>query len=384
MCVLVDPGIGRLELAEMKQDTPPCALVYIDRTSDTFDYNTEIVFTHDNPREFDWDELENVAMIVYTNAEDGYAKGAMLTRKNLLSNAESGKERDQLTKKHKISALLPFHHLFGLQTGVLTPLIAEASVLIADISALNQLTAFIQNIQKFQITNLFSLPSIFYILTKIPNIHISLSNVHKIGSGGCALPSFIYESFLQKTGKIIFQGYGITEASPVCSFYLNDDNSNFGSVGKPLSCNEIKIANGTNEIQALNKPGNIYIKGNNIFKGYYNNREATLRVFKNEWFYTGDIGKMDRNGYLYISGIQKKMLNINGSKAFPAELDRLLKKHENIKSIKLSIEPHSLHNTSLKATVELTRKGTDNETIFKKWCQYHLSNYKIPKRIEFV
>jgi long-subunit acyl-CoA synthetase (AMP-forming) len=383
VCVLVEPDIGRLELAEMKQDTPPCALVHIDRITDTFDYGKEIVFTHDNPQEYDWDELSDVATIVYTNAEDGYAKGAMLTRKNLLANAESGCERDELTNENIICALLPLSHMFGLQTGLLTPLFSKSVILLEDISSLGKLNKILNNIHQFKVTNIYSIPLIYHLLPKISNFKILISDVIKFCSGGCALSFVIYDTFFLKSNKRIYEGYGLTECSPVCAFPANSSVCPIGSVGKPLKCNEIKIQNDIS-ILAPNCVGEICIKGKNVFKGYYNNNEINRLHLIDGWFFTRDCGKIDSNGYLYITGCNKKVINIGSKKVFPSHIERLIMNYDKIKNISVIKITHPIYNETMAANIELTKKGFLQEIAFKNWCLLNLCSYKIPKIITFT
>jgi long-chain acyl-CoA synthetase len=388
VCVLVEPDIGRLELAEMKQDTPPCALVHIERTTDSFDYNTEIVFTRDNPQEFDWDELSDVATIVYTNAEDGYAKGAMLTRKNLLANAEGGLNSNRTDYLSVLCALVPFHHLFGFQVGVITSLFVSSQTgsvtLIEDISELREIRKIAEDFIKYGITNLYSIPIVYHLFTRFSDIKSIFIKANKICSGGYKLPDLTYDKFLVKTGKPILEGYGITEASPVCSWYHDDNPIKRGSVGKAYSCCDIKIFNKASQECANGECGEICIKGDNIMKGYYNNKTATQKILKNNWLYTGDLGKVDIDGYIYLTGLKKRMLNINGRKVYQAEVERLLKKHKNIKTIEVYGAPHTFQNDIVKANIELKIKGPKHEDIFRKWSVYSIGRYKFPKTITFA
>jgi acyl-CoA synthetase (AMP-forming)/AMP-acid ligase II len=367
VCVLVEPDIGRLELAEMKQDTPPCALVHIDRVTDTFDYGKEIVFTHDNPQEYDWDELSDVATIVYTNAEDGYAKGAMLTRKNLLANAEGGKISDCITERNIFCSLLPFHHMFGLQTGILTPLFSGSSVIIEDISKITKISSFADSISRYKATNVYSVPVIYHLLTKVPGIKDVFTHVEKPCSGACALPRMVLDSFQNKTGKEIAEGYGLTEASPVCTWHRIGEDVKTGSVGRAYPCCDIAIFDENSKERPFEQIGEVYIKGANIMKGYYNNNIATHLAFKNSWLYSGDLGYLDKNGYLYLTGLKKIMINTGGKKVYPAQIKRLLKKHENVESVEVKKKSHFLFNDVLNIHVSLKISDAIDKNIFLEW-----------------
>jgi long-chain acyl-CoA synthetase len=374
VCVLVEPDIGRLELAEMEQDTPPCALVHIDRTTDAFDYKKEIVLTHDNPQEFDWDELSDVATIVYTNAEDGYAKGAMLTRKNLLANAEGGKISDCITERNVFCALLPFHHMFGLQTGILTPLFSGSSFVIEDISTINNISSFADSIKRYKVTNIYSVPVVYHLLTKVSKIKDAFEHIDKICSGACALPRIVFDAFLKKTGKEIAEGYGLTEASPVCTWHRNNEQIKIGSVGRAYPFCKIAIFDVNDNECPAEQVGDVCIKGANIMKGYYNNGDSTKLIFNNGWLRSGDIGYLDKNGYLYLTGLKKNMINTGGKKVYPVQIERLLKKHENVESVEVIAKNHLLLTNRASLSITLACNGKDNLISLKKWYFHNLSH----------
>jgi long-chain acyl-CoA synthetase len=388
VCVLVDPEIGRLELAEMKQDTPPCALIHIDRLTDAFDYKKEIVFTENNPQEYDWDELEDVAMIVYTNAEDGYAKGAMLTRRNLLANAESSMKSNNFSCSSVICQILPLHHLFGLQTGVVSPLFASsvtgASVLLLEYSSLITISKLFNSIVQYKATHLCSVPIAYYLLLRDRVIISHLQKNIKLCSGGCALSETIFNSFLNKTQITILEGYGLTEASPVCSWYQDHDAVKFGSVGKFSQWCSIKIIKDPpSHFNNNGVSGEICISGNNVMKGYYKNKTATNRVFSNGWLLSGDVGTIDNEGYLFLTGLKKNMFNINGNKVYPVEVERIIRFNPIVLNVKLYFKNHDVNNTEINAHINLKENTHDSQNQFKAWLRNSISIYKIPKFIDF-
>jgi long-chain acyl-CoA synthetase len=389
VCVLVESDIGKIELEEMKLDTPPCVVIHITASEELFNYNQKIIFTSNNPDydSFDQDQLTDVCTMVYTAADDGFAKAAMLTKKNLLANAQGGIISNKVDNKSVLCALLPFHHMFGLQTGVLSPLLAShiagSSILIENITELNNFKIIVNDIRKYKVTNLYSIPIIYYLLSRYSEISTALKNIKKLCSGGYKLPDFISDKFFNKTGQKIFEGYGITEASPVCSWYLDSDLLKKGSIGKPYPCCVIKILDAENNECFLDQIGEICIRGDNVMKGYYNNKTATQKTIKNGWLHTMDFGKIDNEGYLYITGLKKRMLNVAGRKVYPTEVERLLKRHENVKNVEVYGESHILQNNIVKAKIEMIQKGFEFEKELKEWYQNNISPYKIPKSIEY-
>jgi long-chain acyl-CoA synthetase len=206
----------------------------------------------------------------------------------------------------------------------------------------------------------------------------------KICSGGCALSKSIANTFFLKCGKHILEGYGLTECSPVCTFTDYFFNAPAGSVGTALSCNQIRIKKDINNTGSPSDSGEICIKGKNVFKGYFGKPEMNQLVLKDNWFTSGDYGKIDQYGNLYITGRKKNMINIGSKKVYPKHAERLISLHENVRNISISMTNHPVLTEIAHATVELLEKGEREERTFKKWCLSNFSNHLVPKRISFL
>jgi long-chain acyl-CoA synthetase len=381
VCVLVEPDIGRLELAEMKQDTPPCALVHIDRVTDTFDYGKEIVFTRDNPQEYDWDELSDVATIVYTNAEDGYAKGAMLTRKNLLANAEAICIGNNIDRNSISFAVAPFSHIFGFQYGIITPLLGNGTTLIHEPAELIGSNTLLHIIVNYKVTHLYSIPLFFYLLSKSS---IDLHNqIHSSISGGYKLSQRIRKQFQLNLHIPIYEGYGLTESSGGCLWQKPGVEDNSESVGQPIDGCQVKIHQECIQSSPTNQKGEIFIKGNMIMKGYYQRAKYNTQVLSNGWFHTGDYGKQDKNGNIVFIATKKKMFNIAGKKVYPEEVKRYYLKHNNVANVEFHCEQNEIIGEQYHSVIKLWKDLPDNRSELINWSSSMLSAYKIPKTISF-
>lgn len=382
ICVLVDPEIKHIELGEMMRDTPPYATIKFDKNGEEFDFKNDIVFT-DNNIDVDSKQLDDVCTMVYTNAEDGYAKAAMLTKKNILSDVISHVTTNDSDKNSVICALLPYHHLYGLVIGVSAPLVSNSTILIEDHSNILRIRSISDNFRKFKITHLYTIPFVFYLLGKVPRIKDKLNNIKYLNSGGYKLSLSIFNYFKQKFGFEIHEGYGLTEASPVCTWHHPGNKIKPISVGQSLNCCDIKIMNEENQELAISDIGEICIKGENVMKGYYNNEKATKEILKDCWLHTGDFGKIDKDGYLYFTGLKKHMFNIAGKNVYPNEVERLIKINKNVKNIKIFSEESEIQGNTFSAKIELKNSISEAQRSFQKWCVDNISKYKIPHSIEF-
>ncbi len=293
----------------------------------------------------------NSAVICYSSGTTGSPKGVELTRKNIISNAEDIASNTNLLKKNeKNLALLPFHHMYPLVNNIFVSLVSvgAVTVIIEEISS----EALRNNLQKHKIETIVAIPKILELMHKgilkkinkniIAKILFSISkrfpslgkiffkriqkefggNLKHIVSGGSRLDPNI-EKDLRALSFNIIQGYGLTETSPTVA--VNPiDKPKIGSVGKPLSVNEVKIID-----------GEIVVKGANVMKGYYKKPKETDQVLKDGWFYTGDLGYFDSEGYLYVNGRKKELIVLaNGKNVWPEEIENNIKElSENIAEI---------------------------------------------------
>ncbi|MBN1290935.1 MAG: acyl--CoA ligase [Candidatus Latescibacteria bacterium] len=383
ICVVVDPGIGRLELQEMMQDTPPAACIRIDDAAISWDFSREIEIRSTVWADDSSEDLSDVCMMMYTAADDGYAKAAMLTHENLASNAVSIAAGNQVNADSLSMAALPFSHAFGLQTGVITPLLSGGDSILVDNKDLVKARNIVEMLMSFAVTHFYSIPAIFYIIGKILSQHKTIRTVQSFISGGYALPDTIRDRFLDSYGICIRQGYGLTEASPVCSWVFYDAPARTKSIGKPISCCEMRVIQNNKSDCAKSETEEIALRGTNVMKGYYRKREATERVLRDGWLFTGDLGYMDNEGYFYLTGTNKRMINYGGVKIYPAEVERLMKMNENVISAAFYAEKDPLMYERVSSNIILKRNSLAAESNIREWMSSNLSGCKISKQIQF-
>lgn len=382
IAVIHDPQLKKLEFAEILNDTCPAAVIKINEKTLSFNYETEVIFK-DEPANFSYNsDLIDVCTLSYTNAEDGYSKGAMLTEKNLIAEANSIIKTNYLNSESVLCALLPFSHLYGFAHGILAPTQAGGKGLITEVN-LSEMSRIVGEIKNCKVTHLHTVPSIYYILGKMPYPELTYQHIKEFYSGGIQLPEYIYNSFLKKTGKKIREGYGLTEGSPAVAGNYQEEGPVFGSFGKAFPGCEIKIMNENNLECRPGETGEICVRGDMVFKGYFNHPETTSAVLRNNWLYTGDFGKKDTDGYIYFCGLKKNMINIAGNKLYPQKLVRLLKMNKNVISAEINTEESLLQGSTIKCAVNLRKNEKKHQEEFKQWCSRNINNTFLPKTWAF-
>ncbi len=383
IAVVLNPGCRSLELTEIIKDIDPSALIFVNTNTITFNYEEEIVFRKPDPDFVIYSDLKDVCTLVYTNAEDGYAKGAMLTDKNLITEINDIIQIENMTVKKVGCALLPFYHLFGLVKGVLTPVYKGYSFLICELDLLN-ITDIVFQVKKYRVTNIYSVPSLYYILSKVPGISTHFGSVNDYISGGNKLSPYIFESFKKNANGILREGYGLTEASPACTVNYPDNEVNITSIGAAFPSCEIKILDNKDNECDPGEIGEICIKGDNVFKGYFNKKYLSKIVLRKGWLHTGDLGSKDSKGYIYFKGLKKNMINVAGNNVYPKELERYLNLYKDVESIAIFSRDSDIQGNIVCARVRLKNNNKNSQESFKRWCVRNITNSKLPRIWEFL
>jgi long-chain acyl-CoA synthetase len=383
IAAILDPYCKNIKLTEIIEDIDPSAIIFVNSNSIGFNYEEEIIFRKPTPKFIISSDLKDVCTLVYTNAEDGYSKGAMLTENNLLAETNAIINIENLNKGNTTCALLPFHHLFGLVKGILMPTHAKCNSLIVDLDIF-RIDDIANKIYKYKVTNLYSVPSLYYLLSKIEGIDTYFNSVKECVSGGSKLSEFINNSFIRNTGIQIREGYGLTESSPACTVHYQGSEIKLDSIGLPFPCCEIKILDeGGNECKT-GEIGEICIRGDIVFKGYFNKERTTTTILRNGWLHSGDYGKKDKQGYIYFAGLKKNMINVGGTNVYPEELVRLMKQNKNVSDISIYSESSVLQGQIAGANIKLKDSSGKAQSDFKNWCYKNITNSILPRYWNFV
>lgn len=349
---------------------------------------------------------QDLALVIYTGGTTGFPKGAALKHSNFLHNVNAMLEWMRLPdpKTGEIKAVerggancflgvLPWYHSFGM-TIVMLGACASGNrlVCVPDPRAGDPpFTETMKMVQKYKVTLMAGVPTIYSAFTNHPLVdQFDLSSIRACLSGGAPLPVELAKKFEEKTGAILFEGYGLSETSPIaCANPANIENRKFGSVGFPFPNTEIKILDietGTEE-QPQGTDGEIAIHGPQVMKEYWNNSEANLEVFKEfegkRFFLSGDIGHIDEEGYIIITDRKKDMILVGGFNCYPREVEEVLYSHPKVANAAVIGLPHSKSGESVKAYVQLVGGKTMSEKELMDFCKEKLAGYKRPRSIEF-
>lgn len=375
---ILDPGCKSIELTEIIEDIDPCAMIFLNSNEIGFHYEEEVVFRTQQPGYLIQSDLTDVCTLAYTNAEDGYSKGAMLTEKNLLSEIHALIGTNKLTERSVTCALLPFSHLFGLVQGILVPSQAGCSNLILELDLI-KIAEIITRIRQYGTTHLYTVPSLYYMFSKIPGIKEMVSGIEEFYSGGTQLTPFIFTRFYQRTQRKIREGYGLTESSPGVALNYGEEDPVMNSIGKPLPGCDIKIFDDTGNECLPGITGEICVQGDMVFRGYFNNPEVTGSVLRNGWLHTGDYGRKDMAGNIYFCGLKKNMINVAGNNVYPKKLERMIRINKNVADVRITSEDSVLQGQVVVADIRLHDASDSGKEEFKNWCYENINNIILPK-----
>lgn len=326
---------------------------------------------------------DDVHMIIYTSGTTGAPKGVMLTHGNTQWNAINGVNFASIRETDITYTVAPLFHIGGIGIFTTPILYMGGTVILSDIFD-PKLT--LETIKKERVTTLFLVPSMWLAMMATPQWEqYDLSSLRINISGGAPCPLPVLE-FFQSKGIPFYEGFGMTETAPSVSL-LDEQNSirKRGSVGKALLHTEIKIVDPSDREVPDNKVGELVVKGVNVFAGYWNDPEETKRALKDGWFYTGDLARVDAEGYLYMVDRKKDMIISGGENIYPVEIEQVLARMPNVKEVSVIGVPDQRWGESSKAFVVLKdpEKGISLQDIHT-FCEGKLARFKFPKELEIL
>lgn len=327
----------------------------------------------------------DVMMLLYTSGTTGLPKGVMLTHKNFLSNVEQCLGAIRLYPRDVFLCLLPMFHSFSWTTCVLIPLWLGSTIVI--IESLLPFDPVIKAIWKYKVTLFVAVPQIFSALnSKIHGFKAFvlrfLSPVRLCISGSAPLTSYVHHHFEKTFAMPLLEGYGLTEAAPVVS--LNPERKRkVGTVGLPLPGVQIEIRDDEEKKLPQGAVGEIWIKGDNIMKGYYNKPAETSEVLTPDgWLKTGDMGQFDEEGYLKIVDRKKDLIIIKGLNVYPQEIENVIAQHAAVKEVAVvGTMDKQTGDEKIRAFITLQDGQSLDKTEIMNLCREQLALYKRPKEI---
>lgn len=327
---------------------------------------------------------EDTAVILYTSGTTGTSKGAELTHGNLFENALALVALMQLTSKDTHLVTLPLFHSFGQTVQLNAGLLAGCKLVLQSRfegrSALDKMI-------RHRATIFVGVPTMYWsLLNEELEDHeiVQLKMNLRLGvSGGAAMPIEVLKGFEEKFGVIILESYGLSETSPVACFSRSDLPRKVGSIGVPVPGSEMIIGDDQGKELPPGSIGEILIKGHHIMKGYYKRDEETRQVFKEGWFHTGDLGKMDEDGYFYVVDRKKDLIIRGGYNVYPREIEEMLITHPKISLVAVVGESDEKYGEEIAAHIVPIKGEKPNKDEIITWCKERMAAFKYPRKIYF-
>ncbi|MEK4425839.1 class I adenylate-forming enzyme family protein [Solibacillus sp. FSL K6-1523] len=324
----------------------------------------------------------DVAVILYTSGTTGQPKGVMLTHKNLYSNSMSGLElRAEDEIRSTTLGVLPLAHIygFGIMNGMF---LLGSSVVIFDKFDAEEV---FKVIEKFKVKSFAAVPAMVHAMLYHPNADkYDLSSLETVGSGAAALAVSLRHKFTEKFGAEVRDAYGLSEASPGVATQRNNMPIKEGSVGVPMPGVNIKIVDENRQEVPVGNVGELLVQGDNVTPGYYGNEEATKMALQNGWLHTGDLAKVDEEGYLYIVDRKKDLIIRGGFNVYPRDLEELLVKHDAVLEAAVIGVPSEKMGEEIVACIVKKPNIEVSVSELIGYCQQNLAKYKTPRHVEFI
>jgi long-chain acyl-CoA synthetase len=326
---------------------------------------------------------EDLAVIIYTSGTTGFPKGAMLSHKNLISNAQSCLKAIKVVEKDRFLLFLPLFHSFTQLVCVVLPIYNTNTIILIPKIERKELR---KSILKYRPTIFVGIPGIYNVLInqKLSWLARWLNPVRVYISGAAPLSKNTILSFNTIFRRPLLEGYGLSEASPVVCVNPIDGVKKAGSVGLPIHNVEVKVVNKEHKELTSNEVGELLVKGPNVMMGYYKKPEDNEKILRHEWLYTGDLARIDEDGYIYIVDRKKDMLLYRGLNIYPREIEDVLYSHPSVEQVAVVGIQHASRGEIPKAFVVLKEGFKITAADLKHHCIQKLADYKVPKLFEFV
>jgi long-chain acyl-CoA synthetase len=329
-------------------------------------------------------DFDDVAMYQYTGGTTGVSKGVMLTHGNLSQQVQHVAAWFPTFGSDEIMlGALPFFHVFGLSTAMNLAIFKGWGDILVPKPQPPQL---LEAISKFKPTFAPLVPTMYIGMLEHPDIEkTDLTSIKGCFSGSAPLPLEVISEFEKKTGAVIVEGFGMTESCPVTHINPFKGNRKVGSVGLPISDTESRIVDlddGVTDVP-VGETGELLVRGPQVMKGYWNRPDATAETITDGWLHTGDIAKMDEEGYFYIVDRKKDMIISGGFNVYPRDIEEVFFEHPKVMEATVIGIPHPKRGEAVKVFVVLKEGQTATAEEMLKYCEDKLAKYKWPTEIEF-
>jgi long-chain acyl-CoA synthetase len=323
---------------------------------------------------------DDECVILFTGGTTGTPKGAMLTHRNILYTAQNVCYHERAVPEDVALCFMPLNHVFGGNHIMNSTFYGCGSLVLHKSFDMDRV---LSSIQAEKITRFYSVPTVYIRLLNTENSRKYLASLTYCFSAATSMASEIVRQWREKFDLTIHEAYGMTESSSLVTFnHLY--HHKVGSVGTPAGVVEVKIVDEAGNEVPCGETGEIVIRGPNIMKGYFNRAEDTARALRNGWLHSGDVGRLDEGGYLYIVDRIKDMIISGGLNVFPTEVEEVLYTHETVEECAVIGMPHSEYGEAVAAFVKIKQGRKCSEADLIAFCKERMASYKAPKKVMFI
>lgn len=328
---------------------------------------------------------DDVAILLYTGGTTGFSKGAMLTHRNLLYNVNQTKAwlRDLKDEEEILLCVLPFFHSYGMTTGLHLAVLSRSTMVLVPRFDMAEV---IKRIGKHSPTIFCGVPAMYQAINRSPKVSAKeLSSIRVCISGGAGLPPDVQKKFEELSGGKLVEGYGLSETSPVTHVNPIYGRRKSGSIGVPVSGTEAMVVDiNTRSPLGPNEIGELAVRGPQVMQGYWNRPQETEQVLQDGWLYTGDIARMDEDGFFSIVDRKKDLIISAGMNVYPREVEEVLLRHPGVVEAAVVGIPSSVREEIVKAYIVADPEQMPTKRELVQFCRDKLARYKVPKRLELV
>ncbi len=327
---------------------------------------------------------DDEAIIIYTSGTTGKPKGCLLTHGNLLANARQIVDWLGFDERDRLLSVMPLFHMNAVSVTTMSALHAGASTVVSQRFSASR---FWEIISDYSVTSFGSVATMLSMLLKtypegVPE-GFETGTLRFAMCGSAPVPSEVLRRFEETFKCLVIEGYGLSESTCRSTFNPPDERRRPGSCGMSIG-NEMRVVDEEDREVSACELGEIVLRGENIFKGYFRNPEATEHAFRGGWFHTGDIAYVDREGFFFIADRKSDMIIRGGENIYPREIDELLYTHESIAEAAAVGVPDELYGEEVSAFVVLKEGREASEEEIIAFCREHLADFKCPKSVRFL
>jgi len=329
----------------------------------------------------------DIAVLQYTSGSTGAPKAATLTHYNLVASVLQSDKWIGIESAGNaaVMCVIPFFHVFGMSACLLLSVLKGYRMVLIPRVDLMDILSLMKTIETYRPISFPAVPSLWGAILSLPpeTARNQLSSIQVATSGGAPLPSWIHERFENLTGRKMMEAYGLSEASSATHFTPYPRGGPKGSIGVPLPDTEARIMDiETGEKECLvSEIGELVVKGPQIMRGYWKNEDLTSAALRDGWFYTGDLARMDQDGFFYLVDRKDDLIISSGYNIYPNQIEEVLEKHPKIREAAVIGVPDRIKGQAILAVIVLREGMQGDKEEFLNYCKENMPDYRVPKTI---